>query len=70
VSERDSRRWLEGLEMPDLMRRLDILSAIPENKATPEGLKRTVRAFNPAPKSGDRASCVGGTARYRNRTTS
>ena len=36
--------------MPDLMRRLDMLSAIPEDKATPEGLKRTVRALNPAPK--------------------
>ena len=50
MSERGSRRWLEGLEMPDLMRRLDMLSAIPEDKATPEGLKRTVRALNPAPK--------------------
>lgn len=50
MSERGFRRWLEGLEMPDLMRRLDVLSAIPEDKATPEGLKRTVRAFNPAPK--------------------
>ena len=50
MSERASRRWLEGLEMPDLMRRLDIMSTIPEDRVTREGVKHTIRAFNPAPK--------------------
>ena len=54
MSQPGAKRWLEGLEMPDLMRRLDIVSAYPEDKITREGVKRTVRASNPAPKTGGR----------------
>lgn len=55
MSERGAKRWLEGLEMPDLMRRLDIVSAFPEDKITRKGVKRMVRTSNPAPK--DRRPC-------------
>jgi hypothetical protein len=44
------RKWLEDLEPPELMRRLQIASAFPASKISLDRVKRTVRSFNPAPK--------------------
>ena len=42
--------WLGDLEMPDLRRRLDIVSEFPVEKVTGGRVKRTVRRRNPGPK--------------------
>jgi hypothetical protein len=53
VSKAGKRKWLEGLEPPDLGRRLDIIEALdPETRERIDlaGVNRTVRAFSPRPK--------------------
>jgi hypothetical protein len=50
VSERDAKRWLAGLEVPDPIMRLDTASRFLPEKVGAQGVRRTVRALNPAPK--------------------
>ncbi len=50
MERRGAKGWLGDLEAPDMMRRLEILSAFPEHKITREAQKRLVRAANPRPK--------------------
>ncbi len=42
---------MKDLELPGFERRLDIISTLTEDKVGSAGVKRTVRAFNPAPKA-------------------
>jgi hypothetical protein len=49
VGKPGKKKWLEGLEPPGLMRRLEIMRDFIPEKLGVEGVKRTVRAMNPRP---------------------
>jgi hypothetical protein len=50
VSKQGKENPLAGLELPGIERKRDILSGVPEYKVGAAAVRRTVRAFNPAPK--------------------
>jgi len=62
------KKWLEGLEPPDIKRRIEIMENLLPETGGVEGAKRTVRARNPRPRGSARATCAGGTVTSRSRT--
>ena len=55
VSKQGKKNPLAGLELPGIERQLETVGTFPVEKITLEGVKCTVRAFNPRPK--ERRAC-------------